>query len=264
MDSACWCESGEYTTLLAGSWDRYGGSDPLPLTVRRCRECGLARTDPTPNEDRYGQGESIWAAARLHDQWSDKLAKRLLGRAPGRRILDIGCNVGNLVEAAARSGADAEGIDLDPVAIERGRTAGRNVHLRDIADQTGEWDGIALNHVLEHVVDLSGFLGHVERLAGSGAVIMINVPCYEGVIPRMMGERWFAWAPDEHVWHFTPKTLRRVVESSTSLTTLAARRRGLIEPPSDGLKGRTKSMIGRLASRANRGDQVEALFRKPG
>jgi 2-polyprenyl-3-methyl-5-hydroxy-6-metoxy-1,4-benzoquinol methylase len=184
-------------------------------------------------------------------------------RAPGRRILDVGCNVGNLVEAASRLGANAEGIDLDPIAIKQGRAQGRNVHARPVADQPGSWDGIVVNHVLEHIVDLRGFLRHLDRLTAPGGVVMINVPCHRGMVPRLMGDHWFAWAPDEHVWHFTPETLLRVVESTTSLRSVMVRQRGAIEPPSTGLRGAAKRLVAQVASAANRGDQVVAVFTKP-
>ena len=257
-----WCGEQGIEEILRGTWAR-GGSPPIRFTVVRCVACGLDRTDPVPDVRRYARGESTWSGGAGGDIWSGSIAQALIERAPGPRILDIGCNVGNVVEAAARLGSVAEGIDLDPVAIDRGRARGRNIHNRTIADQTGSWDGILLNHVLEHIADLREFLAHVDGLSAPGGVVQINVPCHRGVVPRLMGDHWFAWAPDEHVWHFTPRTLRQVVESSTSLRAVTIRQKGVIEPPSAGVKGRAKRVAARLASSANRGDQIDAIFAKP-
>jgi SAM-dependent methyltransferase len=262
MDAVCWCGGNTYEEVLHGTWNR-GGATAMPFAVARCLSCGLARTDPVPDESRYARGASLWAEGKLADVWSDRLAQELLERSPGRRILDVGCNAGNLVAAAASLGAEAEGIDLDPIAIGHGREHGRNVHVRAITDQQGEWDAVALNHVLEHVTGLSGFLAEIDRLTAPDGIVMINVPCHRGTVPRIMGDHWFAWAPDEHVWQFTPATLRRVVESCTSLRATAVRQRGAIEPPSSGIKGMVKRIVAQAASAVNQGDQVEALFTKP-
>jgi SAM-dependent methyltransferase len=186
-----------------------------------------------------------------------------MDKAPGPRILDVGCSIGNVVAAAQSFGARAEGIDLDPVAVPRGQSLGRPIHNRDIAEQRGTWDGINLNHVLEHVVEPRPFLEHIARLAAPNAAVMIRVPHYRGLIPRLMGDNWFAWAPDEHVWHFTPETLVRTVEACTPLRCVEVCANGQIEPPSAGLKGRAKSVLANIGHRAGHGDQVQAYFTLP-
>lgn len=258
----CWCGSPDYRSVFAGAWNR-GGVDRIDFEVAKCADCDLARTVPAPDESRYSKGESHWADASTADAWSVGIARNVVGRAPGPRILDIGCSVGNVVAAASEFGAHAEGIDLDPIAIDRGRALGRNVRCRGIDAQEGEWDGISLNHVLEHIGDLRPFMGHVGRLTAAGGVVCIQVPSHQGLVPRLMGDHWFAWAPNEHVWHFEPATLVRVVEGSSDLRLEQVTQRGMIEPSSPGPKGRAKRAIARAGSMSNRGDQVEAVFRKP-
>jgi SAM-dependent methyltransferase len=235
----------------------------LRFEVARCASCSLLRTLPPPDESRYSRGESIWAHHDAPDTWSQGLARRLIELAPGDRLLDVGCSVGNVVAAATRLGARAEGIDLDPVAIARGRSLGHDVHERDIAEQGGQWDGINLNHVLEHVSDLEGFLGHIGRLTAPGGVVTIQVPYCRGLVPRLMGDNWFAWAPDEHVWQFEPSSLVRVVETLSPLRKVQVRGRGRIEPPSSGIKGAVKRQLAAVGSAVGQGDQLEAVFRRP-
>ena len=117
---ACFCGGRAYRRILSGSWHR-GGHGAIPFTVAECGACGLARTLPVPDASLYESAESCWnGASRRDDSWSARIADDLVRRAGGGRLLDVGCNTGNLVEASGRRGFDAEGIDLDPSAP-RGR-----------------------------------------------------------------------------------------------------------------------------------------------
>jgi methyltransferase family protein len=258
---ACFCGGHTYQAVLSGRWQR-GGHDVVPFTVAECRVCGLARTLPVPDASRYESAESCWnGASRRDDSWSARIADDLARRAGGGRLLDVGCNTGNLVEACGRRGFDAEGIDLDPSAVAEGQRMGRSVSTTPIYELQGPYDVIVMNHVLEHVPDLRPFLERVDALlAPESGLVVIRVPYYRGLIPRLMKDRWFAWAPDEHIWHFTPDTLRLVVADASALRPVEVFTKGAIEPPSSGAKGVAKSALARAANTVGRGDQVVAVF----
>ena len=257
---ACFCGGHTYHAVLSGGWQR-GGHGVIPFTVAECRVCGLARTLPVPDASRYESAESCWnGASRRDDSWSARIADDLARRAGGGRLLDVGCNTGNLVEACGRRGFDAEGIDLDPSAIIEGQRLGRRVSTRPIDELEGPYDVIVMNHVLEHVPELRSLFGRVDALLSDTGLLVIRVPYYKGLIPRLMRDRWFAWAPDEHIWHFTPATLRRVVGEASTLRPVEIFTKGVIEPPSSGAKGVAKIALARAATTVGRGDQIVAVF----
>ena len=106
--------------------------------VRACQECGLLYVSPRPDaeflkkiyEEEYfegtsdhgnpegylGQATGYQARAKVMVEWISSLS----GHASGG-WLDIGCGPGFLVEAAAKHGFQARGIDVSSAAVDIGK-----------------------------------------------------------------------------------------------------------------------------------------------
>lgn len=267
MESPCFCGEARYRLVLKGNYDR-GIDAEYDFSVVECLNCGLARTFPPPDVTQYERGYPPTTAqgrfAGTHtDMWSEPIAAYVAKRAPGKQLLDVGCHVGNLVAAATARGFAAEGIDIDPVATAEGRRLGRRVRTTGIEDIGGAWDVVVLNHVLEHVLDLRGFLACLARVLAPGGRAFVCVPHRRGLLPLLMKGRWMGWIPSQHVWHFTPTTLARIVQQASGLRLVACTTEGVIEPPSRGAKGAVKGWVSELSRRMGWGDQIEAIFEKP-
>lgn len=85
----------------------------------------------------------------------------LLDAAPCGRVLDVGCGSGILALAAAHLGADAYGIDNDPVAVADARAqAARNglnvaFDTTPLAEVPGRWGIVLANLFADTIVDLA-------------------------------------------------------------------------------------------------------------
>src|SRR5436305_10100002 len=77
-----------------------------------------------------------------------------IGIRPGRRVLDLGCGWGGLLDFIRRTGATGLGITLSNAQVESCRRHGLDVHLYDARELTpesfGPFDAIASLGAFEH------------------------------------------------------------------------------------------------------------------
>ena len=65
---------------------------------------------------------------------------------------------------------------------------------------------VILSQVFEHIPEPHSFVRDV-RAGCPNAMILFVQANFRGLIPRVFKNRWYAWMPHEHFWHFTPKGL---------------------------------------------------------
>jgi SAM-dependent methyltransferase len=269
----CLCGGREYRLVRRAAYTR-AGPEPYPYSLYRCTDCGLVRTHPVPGVSLYEHGYSESTAGGRYVErekpWCRVLAgriDRILAGHPDRRgsaVLDVGCNGGELVEELRARGLQAEGCDVDPVAVGHGAEKGLPLFCRDLSEHPLErvYGCVVLNHTLEHIVPVGPLLRHVHQALLPGGLLYIRVPNFRGWIARLMGNDWGFLVPHQHVWQFSPRTLRRAVEAGGRFEAIEIRCRTTMEYPGTGLKGLVKNAIMATAARCDAGDEIEALFRK--
>jgi SAM-dependent methyltransferase len=99
-----------------------------------------------------------------------------------RRILDVGCGTGTMLQYLARYGR-AEGIDADEGAVsfchERGVRDVQQVSSVPFPFEDGTFDLITALDVLEHIDDDLGTLREIYRVMRPGGRLLISVPAYK-------------------------------------------------------------------------------------
>jgi 2-polyprenyl-3-methyl-5-hydroxy-6-metoxy-1,4-benzoquinol methylase len=209
------CGSGEARHELA--------KDHMHLV--RCAACDLVYVSPTFDEAHYREVYASKAYQDIvrdlgvtsHDYRVERFGRERVGlmarhlTSPVPRYLDVGCSTGFVVEAARTAGWDAIGIDLNPSAIEFGKTRGldlRTVALDEAGFEAGRFDAVSLFDVLEHLFDPTRTVRASARLLAPGGIVFLYVPNYDSASRLLMGaDAHFIW-PTHHLNYYTPNTIR--------------------------------------------------------
>jgi 2-polyprenyl-3-methyl-5-hydroxy-6-metoxy-1,4-benzoquinol methylase len=131
---------------------------------------------------------------------------------PGRhRMLDVGCDVGFLLEAAGADGfAEVHGIEPNPVARQVAERIARAHIGSRFFEQTefpaAHFDLISMIHVLDHLFDPRVVLRRALENLRPGGVVVAVVHNVGSTLAKMMGER-FAIFNLFHHYFFDKRTL---------------------------------------------------------
>ena len=88
-------------------------------------------------------------------------------------------------------------------------TAGR---LEELDLPAASFDVITLYDSIEHLTAPLATLAEVRRLLGPGGIVHLVTPNVGGLQARVLGRYWYHYKPGEHLYYFSPKTLRATLE----------------------------------------------------
>jgi 2-polyprenyl-3-methyl-5-hydroxy-6-metoxy-1,4-benzoquinol methylase len=224
------CRDGDRPVITAG--DRLHGL-PGEFTVVRCRGCGLMRTDPRPTLDTIGfyypSDYSPFVATRVGGEddppasagWKARLrslvefnVERLPSFAEPGRMLEIGCASGSFLRRMDRAGWKVQGIEPDRTAGEAARALGYPVHIGalETAPPPGQpLDLVVGWMVLEHLHEPVAALTKLLEWTRPGGWLVLSVPNAGSLEFRLFRDRWFALQLPTHLFHYTPRTVRKML-----------------------------------------------------
>jgi len=148
-----------------------------------------------------------------------KLLRALAGYTRGRRLLDVGCGDGQLLQTAKDEGWDAVGIDLSGTAIllcHRRGLAASKTDFFDVSLDGRRFDVIVMSELIEHVPSPQRFLKRAEELLDSNGILYLTTPNFGSLARRALGESWSVIHP-EHIGYFERSTLRKMASAETRL-----------------------------------------------
>jgi SAM-dependent methyltransferase len=228
------CGGNTYAPVIARACDRVTRKAGV-FAVERCCQCGLVATRPQPDEatlsrhyhDMYsgrgGEVSSLWQTGGLADWVSRRRAatvRRHAARAPAGRIADIGCGYGGVLAALDDAGFQSlTGVDIDAGSIQgalrRDRIDYRVGTVESLAaEQPGAYSVVTLFQSLEHLRDPVRALRAVHGLLAPGGVCIVEVPDVRGAWRHVFGSWWVPLLVPQHLFHFTPRTLRSCLEAA--------------------------------------------------
>jgi 2-polyprenyl-3-methyl-5-hydroxy-6-metoxy-1,4-benzoquinol methylase len=206
--------------------------------VLTCSSCGLVYVTPRLQGqallDVYDEG--YWKSANpkargyadyareadLYLKTFDK-RMRLVARhlPPHARVLDVGCAAGYFLRVAQRHGHDVHGVEMSAaIAGEAVRALGADrVHVGTLDDAIaakghapGSFDLVTLWDVVEHVPEPQPLLHTIHGLLKPTGRLLLETQNVGSRWARLLGRRWHHYKHDEHLYHFDPRTIRRLLD----------------------------------------------------
>jgi SAM-dependent methyltransferase len=181
-------------------------SGVMDATVHRCPECGFRQVRPRLGRHelaRLYSNDYFDAASEVgfrdyhrQQQRAERegyfLARRLRRIAPAGRLLEVGCALGFLMEAAARfSGWTVAGVDVSPFAAWFARRRYdldvRCATLEEAAFDGESFDFVVAKDLLEHVLAPRDLMGEVHRILRPGGHVWLVTPNGEANIRPLQG-----------------------------------------------------------------------------
>ncbi len=218
---------------LCGSPDRRLRFEDPPFSVVECGSCGLVYVTPRLRSDVLPEvyAEDYWRSQSPKDRgYADyrreaplylktfRRRMRLIDRfrpQPGR-ALDVGCAAGFFLHVLAERGWDVAGVELSPqiAAAAQAELGRERIHVGtlDSAPFPKEsFDLVSLWDVVEHVEDPIALLGAARAFLKEDGLLVLETQNVESRFARLLGPRWQHYKHLEHLYHFAPATLDRLL-----------------------------------------------------
>jgi SAM-dependent methyltransferase len=173
--------------------------NPLVVQWEYASEERLARRNQTYRE--LTEGES-----------PEDVAFRAVASQKPRRLLEIGCGVGQFAERLHRElGIEVVAIDVSERMVELTRARGLETQVADAQElpfADGEFDCVVANWVLYHVPDIDRALAEAKRVLEPGGSIVAAT-----IGERNMGELWdLLGVPSTHGLSFGHENGQEILE----------------------------------------------------
>uniref|UniRef100_A0A7C6A898 Class I SAM-dependent methyltransferase n=1 Tax=candidate division WOR-3 bacterium TaxID=2052148 RepID=A0A7C6A898_UNCW3 len=171
------------------------------------------------NDARYFKG--MYGESKYHPSqiWHRIVARKRLKliaqfQAKGK-LLDIGSGYGIFLAVAKHYGWLVWGVELSKPACDYASSLYQlnifngEVEVANYPDQF--FDVITSWDVLEHIPNPVIFLKGVRRIIKKSGYLALSVPNVDSFAARLIPTKWWSLRPEQHLWHFSPKTLSRLL-----------------------------------------------------
>ena len=216
--------------------------DPAPshgtglwFAVVRCETCGITYTNPRPTPGtihRYYPAD-YRPHRRPGKMQQTRTVRPLWGRLFGRpcnerrgalpwpkpgRLLDFGCGGGAFLKRMSDQGWQVTGLDA---SVGAGRAVQEELGLKVLTGSLPHpdllpcsFDVVTMWQSLEHVHRPLTALREAYQLLVPGGKLIVATPNIESLPFYWFGPAWFGLDLPRHLTHFTPKTLRSMLETA--------------------------------------------------
>jgi ubiquinone/menaquinone biosynthesis C-methylase UbiE len=144
-------------------------------------------------------------------------ARRRVPPLPNGRLLDVGCGNGEWMAWIRNNlpGWEVEGSEVNVHAAAQAQAQpGSMVHLGQLEElglPDSHYDMVSFWHSLEHLPSPATAVREAHRVLRPGGWLGIEVPNIDSWEARAFGSDWYHLAVPFHLYHFSPRTLARLL-----------------------------------------------------
>jgi 2-polyprenyl-3-methyl-5-hydroxy-6-metoxy-1,4-benzoquinol methylase len=184
--------------------------------IVQCLTCGMVSSIPTLDPDgiRETYAEVVDETYLAEEQGRRELFDWVLGSlggyaVRGKKLLEVGSNIGLFLEVAGRHGWEATGYEPSRWAVEQGRQRfGVDLHEGTLEELDGKerYDAVVMLDVLEHLVDPLEALRQLRGHVADDGLLTISTVNLSSIHARLRKGAW-PWFIRPHLHYFSPETL---------------------------------------------------------
>jgi SAM-dependent methyltransferase len=195
--------------------DEFARDQGITLVVRQCSGCGLVQLDGEP----VGYFREVITAASLSEKGRSSRLESMRRFAvkfelSGKRVLEVGCGQGEMLDVLAQAGLSATGIEAAAGSVALGQAKGRDMvhgYIGDVdAIRGAPFDAFVSLNYLEHLPDPGRIIRKIHGQTGPQAAGYVTVPNLEYLLSTRCLYEFVA----DHLCYFTRKTLTHAFESN--------------------------------------------------
>lgn len=178
--------------------------------ILKCSYCVFGQTDKLDvQKGKYHRDEVYIEEEKLFKNIFQKRVDKILKFKKEGKVLEIGCSTGIMLSLLKNLGWEVVGVEISKKAAGVAAKRGIPVTVWDFM-QTNldeKYDLVILNHTLEHMDHPVRVLEKIKSLLSPSGLLYIDLPNFGGLSAKLLGTNWPLLLPDEHLWHFSEKSL---------------------------------------------------------
>jgi len=219
------CASASFKSLFQAREYVFSSQEKFQLV--ECNHCGLVFLNPQPSQDQLQQ---FYPPELFVDQVDSFRAHSpsfmLLNKTKEAAhfnnkgiLLDVGCGPGYFLQQMKNRGWQVNGLDVSSAAckIAGQRVGEENIFQGDLSSvdiASDKYDMVTLWHVIEHLHNPKETLLKIRYILKDDGTLIVCCPNFGSWLRVIFKEYWFPLVVPHHLLHFTPKTLKLMLEAS--------------------------------------------------